>query len=118
MLHSLYRKALRNRYVENCLQSEIPAKSASLSIPGWGMVRVINSVQVCVFVLNHGPRQDVLKLSNMGGGGGKRGGRGRNNIVRSDKKLYELEAFLSEYAFFLQLDPENRCDTCGYSPNA
>ena len=73
---------------------------------------MINSVQVCVFVLNHGPKQDVLKLSNMGGGGG------RNNIVRSDKKLYELEAFLSEYAFFLQLDPENRCDTCGYSPNA
>ena len=74
MLHSLYRKALRNRYVENCLQSEIPAKSASLSIPGWGMVRVINSVQVCVFVLNHGPKQDVLKLSNMGGGGKKGGG--------------------------------------------
>ena len=98
------------------LQSEKPAKIASLSIPGWGMVRMINSVQVCVFVLNHGLKKDVLKLSNMGEGYG--GGRGRNNIVRSDKKLYELEAFLSEYAFFLQLDPENRCDTCGYSPNA
>ena len=32
---------------------------------------MINSVQVCVFVLNHGPKQDVLKLSNMGGGGGE-----------------------------------------------
>ena len=62
------------------LQSEKPAKSASLSIPGWGMVRVINSVQVCVFVLNHGLKQDVLKLSNMGGGG-EEGGKGRNNIV-------------------------------------
>ena len=118
MLHSLYGKALRNRYVENCLQSEIPAKSASLSIPGWGMVRVINSVQVCVFVLNHGPKQDVLKLSNMGGGGGRRGEGEKQHCLYDQIKLYELEAFLSEYAFFLQLDPENRCDTCGYSPNA
>ena len=117
MLHSLYGKALRNRYVENCLQSEIPAKSASLSIPGWGMVRVINSVQVCVFVLNHGPKQDVLKLSNMGGGG-RRGEGEKQHCLYDQIKLYELEAFLSEYAFFLQLDPENRCDTCGYSPNA
>lgn len=88
MLHSLYGKALRNRYVENCLQSEIPAKSASLSIPGWGMVRVINSVQVCVFVLNHGPKQDVLKLSNMGGGGGRKKGGGGETTLYDQIKNY------------------------------
>ena len=39
---------------------------------------MINSVQVCVFVLNHGPKQDVLKLSNMGGG--KKGGGGETTL--------------------------------------
>lgn len=65
---------LKIAFFDFSLQSEKPAKIASLSIPGWGMVRMINSVQVCVFVLNHGPKQDVLKLSNMGGGGKKGGG--------------------------------------------